>query len=158
LAPTSSATITVSRTLVANNGGHGIYLQPSGSPTVHAIFDRVEACQNAQKGIGIFGNLDSEPLNAVIVDSVAAYNADGFYVLGNGFFESVNLRVNHSTTFGNGTGLHAEGSGTMFVSQTDLNETESPWLEDSSSCIVTYGGNYTYNNHPVCSVPPFQKY
>jgi hypothetical protein len=158
LAPISSATIAVSRTLVAGNGGHGIYLQPNGRLTVHAIFNRVEAYQNVQKGIGIFGNLDGLPIDAVIVDSIAANNADGIYVLGNGFFNSVSLRVNHSTTYANGTGLHAEGSAAVFASQSDLNEPTSPWLEDSNSCILTYGDNYTYNNPPVCSFPAFQKY
>jgi len=163
LAPTSSATITVSRTLAAENTGHGIFLQPSGN--VRAVFNRVEAYHNGQKGIGIFGNIDAFLLDAVIVDSVAAYNEDGFYALGDGqILGHVNVRVNRSTTYGNGAGsngagLRAEGYATMWVSQTDLNESLTPWAEDSNSCILTYGDNNTHNAPPVCSLfPVIQKY
>jgi hypothetical protein len=159
LAPTASATIAVSHTLVAENGNHGIYLQPSGNQPVHAVFNRVEVYHNAQKGIGIFGNLQAAGvlLEVVVVDSVAAYNTDGFYALGNPInapnLDAV-LKVNRSTTIGNtGAGLHAESSAVIWVSQTDMSESPNQWVEDSSSCIQSYGDNYTYGLSSPCGNP-----
>jgi hypothetical protein len=163
LGPTTSATIAVSHTLVTDNGGHGIYLQPSGTssvhPSVHAVFNRVEAYHNVQKGIGIFGNVGEPALDAVIVDCVAAYNEVGFYALGDSqILSNISIRVNRSTTYRNGAGgfgpgLRAEGAAGIFVSQTDMSE-QNPWSEDSTSCIFTYGDNYTGGVGPVCSLLP----
>ena len=52
------------------------YLQPSGNQPVHAVFNRIEAYRNDLKGIGIFPNALAAGvgLQAVIVDSIAAYN------------------------------------------------------------------------------------
>ena len=156
LAPTASANIAVSRTLVAENGGHGLFLQPTGNQQVHAVFNRVEAYHNAQKGIGIFGNnLDADvPLLATIVDSVAAFNTDGFYAIGQaaGAPGFTTVRVNRSTTIENtDAGIRAEGLANIWVSQSDMNE-PTMWSEENGSCVFTYGDNYTYGT-PAPSPP-----
>jgi len=150
LTPNSSAHIAVSNTSVINNGGDGIFLQPSGGQPVYATFNRVEAYHNSLKGIGIFANaLGNAHLMVAITDSVAAYNTDGFYFLGAGnSFQFVS--VNRSTTTANVTaGIHADNFATIFVSQTNLFEDNTTWLQENFSCIASYGNNYTLTATPA---------
>ena len=154
LTPNSSAHIAVSNTI--NNGGDGIFLQPSGGQPVFATFNRVEAYHNGLKGIGIFANnLGAANLIATITDRVAVYNTDGFYFMGSrSFLAAQYVRVNRSTTMANSNaGIHAEDGGTMYVSQTDLVESNITWIQDGSSCINTFGDNYVFDAAP-CNVFP----
>jgi hypothetical protein len=154
MSPSGPVSISITNTLVAENGGHGIYLQPTGNQPVYAIFNRVEAYHNALEGIGIFGNTitDGTTLQTLIVDSVAAYNKDGFYSLGE-TTSQVNdiIRINRSTSFGNTrAGLYAETNGVIIASQVDTNEYPASWVADSTSCIGTYSDNYTWGSVNPC--------
>ena len=62
------------------------------------------------------------------------------------------LKVHRSTTYGNtGAGLNAETNGWMNVSQTDVNELPNTWVNDGTSCILTYSDNYTNGSASPCS-------
>src|SRR5262245_22230300 len=49
--PAAVASFVVSNTLVADNGGNGILVLPSGTLVMKALFNRVEVYNNAQNGI-----------------------------------------------------------------------------------------------------------
>src|SRR5262249_40992905 len=114
LAPTATAQIRISSTLVTDNGGHGIYVQPvvdqSTTAFVSTPFEGVEVYRNAMRGIGIDGTsaLNSSVFS-IAVDCVSAHNQTGFYVLSNnGAAYNTILKVFRSVTFGNGQGITAE--------------------------------------------------
>src|SRR5262245_27672093 len=125
LAPTGSTyvNIFIANTVVAQNGGDGIYRQPTNSFTasLYANFNRVEAYENyGGVGIGLFGNVMTEHfarIVGVVVDSVAALNRDdinnyaygGFLAQGNPSLDTENtfLYVFRSTAYDNfGPGVY----------------------------------------------------
>jgi hypothetical protein len=141
--------ITISDTVVADNGGHGIYVQPgatSGIIGVQVAFNRVQVLRNALRGIGIFANASSAifDIDAIAVDCVAAYNQTGFYALGNGPFGFAQFRVFRSTTYQNGVGsalnqgVFAEGAGAFYVSQSYLDD---GWSVKTGGTVKSWGDN-----------------
>ena len=143
IAGNASSRIAISNTLVADNGGHGIYVQPSGANIiVDAVFNRVEAYNNGQMGIGIFSNVvsgASSRVYALIVDSVAGHNhASGFYGLGLVTFVS----VYRSATIGNSAfGVMADGHAVISMSQSNVENDSWNWA--NGGCVTSYGDNYT---------------
>jgi Right handed beta helix region len=161
--PTTSSTLAVSSTIVSNNGISGIVVRPSGNNLlVRAVFNRVETNNNAQNGIGVFGDntTGSSLVRASTVDGVAAYNnANGLYVFGiNGV---TSFSVFRSNIFSNAVGLRAESGASMFVSQSNLEDNvvslNAPvnWSDSNGSGFLhSYGDNYTRgvavpNNTPI---------
>ncbi|HEX9276320.1 MAG TPA: right-handed parallel beta-helix repeat-containing protein [Casimicrobiaceae bacterium] len=78
--PNVFSDVVVTDTILADTGGHGIYIQPSGNVGVTAVFNRVEAYSNAQDGIGAYANLmpDGYGVLVTVESSVAANNGVGF--------------------------------------------------------------------------------
>src|SRR5262245_12505779 len=104
IAPSNSSTIAVTQSLVADNGVHGIYIQPpqGATNTVTATFDRVGVYNNPQNGIGIYANLGGI-VYATVVDSISGANGINFYALGSpnslcGQLSNAYLRVFRSTS------------------------------------------------------------
>jgi hypothetical protein len=159
LTPNSSADFAVSNTLVANNGGHGIYVQPSGlNVSVTAMFNRVEADYNGVMGIGIFNNVTTGVQSATFakaVDCVTSHNLDtGYYVLGGNNVTTI-FEVFRSASLRDLTGVRAETNGVAIVSQSDLDEFPefSPpniaWSNSSGTgSVFSYGDNNTDNIAP----------
>jgi hypothetical protein len=145
ISPSSFSVITVSSTLVANNGGHGIYVQPPSGGSVNAVFNRVEVYGNAQQGIGIFGNFDTTGLvRAAAIDCVAANNENGFFAQGNNVVANTILRVIRSTAFNNINGVNAIDSALIVVSHSNLEDNNSPnWVQSSGGSVLSYGDNST---------------
>ena len=161
LGPSTSATIVVSDTLVIENGGHGIYLQPSGGGVVSGLFNHVEVYHNGLQGIGVFANAMccSSFLKAMIVDSVSSFNGNaGIYALGGTV--PLNLNVARSTTMGNAqSGLRAEASVYVTIAQSNL---EDGWIglpqQNQYPNVCSYGDNYTDGVPPPFCISPLSKY
>jgi hypothetical protein len=141
--PTTSAKITISNTIVSDNQADGIYVEPEGTNlTVNAFFNRVEAYNNGEDGIGIFSDhMAGLPgLFAMAVDSVSVNNAgDGFHCIGGATFS--NLRLLRSAAVRNG--LFGVSGGTQCgvnVAQSDL---EGNIGGTGTGGIFTYQDNYT---------------
>jgi len=147
LGPIFSSTIIVSDTVVADNGGHGIYLQPnaSGQLDAYAVFNRVQALRNGGMGIGLFANNGLPSIDAIAVDSVSAFNqGDGFYALGGG--NGAAFRIFHAATFENaGWGVKADGHSFIYVSQSNLGD---GWTADNGGSLQSYGDNYVDSPAP----------
>jgi hypothetical protein len=102
----------VTDTLVADNGGHGIYIQPSSTGVaVDAVLNRVEAYNNAQDGIGMYGNAATTTDILVSIEaSVAANNGVGFRTFTTAGHAGVFSFVSHSTASTNkNAGFSAAG-------------------------------------------------
>jgi hypothetical protein len=154
LQPNAPARIAVSNTIVANNGVHGIYLQPSGSGTVSAVFNRVEAYSNGQEGIGIYGNSLSSGgiVEATAVDSVAGFNNDGFYALASSSVANTFVFVFRSTTIRNvRSAIRAEQFAIVHVSSSHM-EAGGVWGQSSGGCVASYGDNIIDQAAPCGSV------
>jgi hypothetical protein len=133
----------VSNSVVANNGGQGIVVQPSGAGSVNAFFRRVEAYNNAYNGIGVYGNLSSATVRATVTDSVAAGNVGaGFVAVSGGGDTSARLMLVRSVTANNGTGISASGANaTVWVGQTTVNGNMRGWETATDASLKSYGDN-----------------
>src|SRR5262245_38245891 len=78
--PTVSSTLAVSKTFIAENNNLAIFVRPSGSATVTAVFNRVELIHNASGGLDVHGGLTTGTVKATVTDSVAATNGGGGFV------------------------------------------------------------------------------
>lgn len=169
IAPTNeSASINISNTLVADNGGHGIYIQTSTSPEnliVTGSFSRVKVYNNAQKGIGIFTNFGGS-IVATVVDSVAANNEDNFYALGLSdctppAFPTAFMEVFRSTsTLARINGIHAVDTARISVGQSSLlqnfaGEQPDAWFVNTCGQVVSFGDNDAFAKPPSGTVPKF---
>jgi hypothetical protein len=153
LVPNLASTIAISDTLVSNNGGHGIFLQPPSSVGhVTAVFNRVEAYKNAQAGIGIFGNLNTggnnDVTSATAIDCVAAYNDIGYQASGS-VTSFTEFRITRSSAVSNSTaGVTADSGADAVLSQSELEGNSLSWSGSNSGGIITYGDNYTFGLPP----------
>jgi hypothetical protein len=157
LAPTVSSTFKVSNTMVSDNFGDGIYLQPHGNINVTAVFNRVEVYKNGFKGIGIFSNIGGS-VSATAVDCVAANNDIGYYALGGPPGATAFFRVSKSTAANNNIGIAAEAGGEVTVSQSEIEDNIIVWTTINSGSLFTYGDNVTFGTSPPSNsgtVPKF---
>jgi hypothetical protein len=150
LTPNMASTMEISDTLVANNGGHGVFLQPPSSVgRVSAVFNRVEAYGNALAGIGVFGNYNSGNGNdlteATAINCVAAHNNTGYQAYGPGTSSgNTNFHITKSTASSNATGIGADANAVAIVSQSDLvSNYQSAWSTGNTGSIESYNDNHT---------------
>jgi hypothetical protein len=147
---TATSALTVSNSLVADNGGNGIILQPGGSAT--AVFNRVEVNNNGQDGIFVYGLNSVGTINATVSDSVFAGNAQvGFYSVTLGGNAPTSIMVFHSVAANNaGYGVVASaaaGTGaTVRLANSTVTGNGGGWLVIGGGVVATYGDNYIDGN------------
>src|SRR5262252_9491480 len=129
--PGASSTLDAENTLVADNGGHGIGVSPSGQGNVKVAFSRVQAFNNSQIGILVTNfSQAGGSLNAVIADSVANNNADvGFTLVAFTGRAPANLTVTRSVSANNFFGLSVAGSnGALRLGATTIMGNVESWF------------------------------
>jgi hypothetical protein len=154
--PSASSTLRISDTLLDNNADAGIYLVQSGSGTVAAAFERVEAANN-HNGMVIQGSSVSAPmLNATIADSVVANNANGGIasVTATGS-APVTVMVLRSVVANNTFGMAAQNANdTILVGQTAVTGNANGWGTLTGGTLQSYGDNKIDGNVSNQSAPP----
>jgi hypothetical protein len=147
--PNASSNLAVSNTVAADNGLHGIYVLPGGSGTFTAVFNRVEANNNAQSGIHVDGSISTGTVNATVSESVAARNnaGTGFSAATAAGHASNTLTVFHSVSASNSFGIAAVGPGaTLRLAQSVVAGNGAGWFVFSSGVAASYGDNYIDGN------------
>ena len=145
-----SSNLFVSDTLLADNGAVGVQLSPSGSGTVTAVFNRVEANNNAAgDGILIFGGLSSGGSIIVnVAESIASGNGNGVVVNSASGQTLAKVTLFHSVVANNTSGIEATGTNaTLTVAQSAVTGNPSGgWVITGSGTIQTYQDNYFNGN------------
>jgi hypothetical protein len=137
--PNSSSQISVSNTLVADNGNHGIAILPTGMGTTNSVLNHVDIENNS--GFGLNVTSVGQTINVTFNDSVCASN------LGTGIIASgtspVNLMVRNSTIANNGVnGLGADLSGaTVRVTRSTITGNFNGWIATRSGIVSSYADN-----------------
>jgi hypothetical protein len=148
LSTTATSALTLSNSPVADNGGSGIFLFPTGSAT--AVFNRVEANNNAGHGIAVDGafSAGTDTINATVSDSVAAGNNSGFVNATVSGQAPTSLMLFHSVAANNGTGVAVQGPGAILrlANSTVTGNTQHGWVAISSGVVDSYGDNYIDGN------------
>jgi len=146
---TATSAFTVSNSLVADNGGTGIFLSPTGSTT--AVFNRDEVNNNIGDGIVVVGSTSAgtNTVNATVSDSVAAGNGDtGFFSATGSGKAPTSLMIFHSVAANNGTGVGASGTNgvTVRLANSTVTGNTFGWATETSAVIASYGDNYIDGN------------
>lgn len=153
----ASSNLLVSNTLAADNG-FGMVVNPTGSGTVNAVFNRVEAKNNKAVGIGVNGALSTGTINATVFESVAASNIDGFLVNSVPGKAATTLMLFHSVAANNTNGLGALGPlATIRVAQSMITGNANGWSAGpvaGPGSVLSYGDNYIDGNMGNQAAPP----
>jgi len=146
---TATSALTISNSLMADNGSNGVLLEPTGSAT--AVFNRVEANNNALYGIFVDGvsSAGTNTINVTVSESVAAGNGQaGFNSQTGSGNAPTNFTIFHSVAANNGIGVAAGGSGATLrlANSTVTGSTAFGWGAFSSGVVYSYGDNYIDGN------------
>ncbi len=141
--PNVSSRLAVSNTLVADNGGRGILVQPAAASTTKVVLNRVEAVNNSQDGIRIAALTTGLTIKAIVADSVAASNGSNGFVASGGFAGAINLMVIRSVAANNGgVGIESDGVGaTIRVGGSTITGNGLFGVIASNSFLPSYGDN-----------------
>jgi Right handed beta helix region len=157
LSTTATSALTISNSLVADNGFNGVSLEPTGSAT--AVLNRVETNNNGFQGIYVDGSnsAGTNTVNATVSDSVAAGNGQtGFWNTTQSGQAPTSLMVSHSVAANNsGFGVVAQGSGaTLRLANSTVTGNTNGWGTSTSGVVDSYGDNYIDGNAANQSAPP----
>jgi hypothetical protein len=144
----ATSSLTVSNSLLADNGGSGITLAPSGSAT--AIINRIEAYNNGHSGIFVDGEFSAgtNTVIATVSQSVAAGNAGaGFVSITEPGQASTSLTVSNSVASNNSYGIATDGSGmpVLRLANSTVTGNATGWAVFSGP-VYSYGDNYIDGN------------
>jgi len=150
-----TSNLTVSNTLLADNGGHGVEVTPSGSVTVKVFLDRVGMYNNSLDGFIVNGQFSTGTINATAADSAAANNGGtGYLVTSSSAGARSNLMVVRSAAANNGTGIASDNTGaTLWVSQSTVTGNTTSW-SSSGSVLQSFGDNNIVGNSDGNPAPP----
>jgi len=137
--PNATSSLSVSNSLVADNGSDGIYVAPNGSGTVTAVFNHVETNNNSL-GIGVYGNSSTGTTEATISESLSAGNGSiGIYGV------QATLIVSHSVISYNSIGLEAGTGAKVALGRSTVTGNQVGWVAQGGA-LGSYGDNYINGN------------
>lgn len=155
--PNATADILVSNTLVADNGGNGIFVAPPiGADIITGVFNRVQAYNNLNNGIALYGGTSTGTIKATVNDSVAAGNANvGFGAATLAGDASTTLMVLRSVSANNLYGLYAGNPGAIvLVAHSTVEGNANAWFADSGGVVQSYADNIIHGNTANETAPP----
>src|SRR5262245_43718835 len=144
--PIGSSNLAILHTLVADNGGQGIVVGPTGAGAVTASFDRIEIYNNGRAGLLVRGT-DSTGVIAVTVSaSVSANNGDGFRI--DAGAAPASLVLLHAVAADNRSyGIAASGPHVVVrLSGSTLSGNGSSWLAAGGAALESDGENIISGN------------
>jgi hypothetical protein len=154
--PNATSSLSISNTLVADNGGTGMVVNAGGAGVVTAAFNRVEVNNNGFNGIRVSGQNSTGTVNATVYDSVAAGNSagDGFDAYSDTNQALTTLMLFHSVAANNGRGIFASGENvTISVAESMVTGNAFGW-QASYGVVQSYGNNVIDGNGSNETAPP----
>jgi hypothetical protein len=154
--PNGASSLSVSNSVVSDNGLSGIAVGPTGSGAVTAVFNGVEVNNNAYQGIYIEGSNGTGTLEASVYDSVATHNAAiGYYAATATGRATTTLMVFHSVSADNAYGILASGTGaTLRADDVIVTGNANGWAAQSGGVVQSYGNNSIDGNDANEAAPP----
>jgi hypothetical protein len=158
LSPESDSRISISNSLVADNGSSAIFVLPSGSGAVRVSVSRVEMYHNSFSGLQLdTSTMSGGSLYGVAADTVASENlGPGFTVFGTGTTPA-RLLVARSVSANNQYGLFSDRFGAadptvMYVGQSVITGNRFSWA--NLAPLFSYGDNDINGNDDGDPGPP----
>ena len=152
----NDALVSVSDTLMNDNGRYGIEILNTGGSKLKVTLTRIEASHNSLAGVFVSGENAGSVVSATVADSVIAGNINqGLFArsLGGG---TANLMVLNSVASYNSTGIVADGTNaTVRIGQSGITgNTLKSWDSTGSAKVLSYGDNYIDGNGDGDPAPP----
>ena len=152
----NDALVSVSDTLMNDNGRYGIEILNTGGSKLKVTLTRIEASHNSFGGVFVNGENAGSVVSATVSDSVVSGN------LGQGLFArsigagTANLMVLNSVASYNFTDILAQGTNaTVRIGQSGITgNTISSWANTGSAKVLSYGDNYIDGNADGDPAPP----
>jgi hypothetical protein len=146
--PSAGGNLFVSDTVASDNGYIGIFVSPTGSGTVSAVFNHVETNNNHNFGVFLDGLNGTATINGTIADSVASGNTIAGFRIDGGGSAPAQLMVFHSVAANNGNGLSAFGStATLRLASSVVTGNATSWNgAGTGGVLISYGDNYIDGN------------
>ena len=146
--PNATSSLSVSNSLVADNASRGIYVLPTGSGTVTAVFNRVQANNNGGNGIVLNGLNATGTVKGTVYDSVAAGNGGGGFVpVTTSGYAPTALMVFNSVSANNNSGLGVHGTGaTLRVAHSMVTGNTNGWGVTGGGVLLSAGDNTIEGN------------
>jgi hypothetical protein len=149
----------VANTLLSDNAGVGIFVQPTTQETFTGVLDHVTMQNNGTAGLS--AQTDGQIYNITVTDSVSANNANGIIassVVGGGGVATIFVR---NSTIANNTsdGLSATGTGaTIRVTRSTITGNATGWAISSSGVVSSFNDNNILGNTAGNTIPPHVAY
>ena len=157
--PNSSALtrLYVSNTLIADNGGLGLLVEPAGSGTTTGVLDHVHIENNGSNMLsdGLAVQTSTQTINITISDSAIDNNSfSGVAAISQGA-TPVSVMVRNSIITNNrGDGLEASGSGANIrVTRSTISGNTSGWQIFSGGAVSSFGDNDIFGNGSANNAP-----
>jgi hypothetical protein len=148
----------VVNTLVSDNVGCGIVVDPTGPGTTNSVINHVKMENNVCGGLLVITS--TQTMNVTVTDSISASNGSngsnsGINVISSGGTQ-VGVMVRNSTIANNALdGLQASGTGaTIRVTRSTITGNNTGWAASSGAVILSYGDNNIDGNTNVNTEPP----
>jgi hypothetical protein len=146
-----SCELSMTSTLVADNGTYGVNVEPTGATAATAFFDAVDASDNFSDGIFLNGANSTGSITATASSSSATGNGGSGYDvnINSGSPSAVTLMLYHSVAANNaGSGLSSIGTGAKIWADGGvvMSNVLHGWLLSGGGAIATYTDNYIANN------------
>jgi Right handed beta helix region len=151
--PNGSNQLSVSNTLISDNGNDGIDINAGGTGTTNGVLDDVEIENSGAAGLVV--DTASQTINVTVSNSVIASSTlSGIFTISN-TGTLVTTMVQNCTVANNGAdGLETSGAGaTIFVTRSTITGNNTGWAA-SSGVVLSYGDNNIDGNTNVNSEPP----
>jgi hypothetical protein len=152
--PNGSNQLSISNTLISDNGNDGIDINATGAGTTNGVLDHVEIANSGAAGLIV--DTASQTVNITVSDSVITNSTgSGIFALSNSA-TSVNTMVRDSTVANNGLdGLQASGTGaTVRVTRSTIAGNNTGWAINTGGVVLSYGDNNIDGNASVNTEPP----
>jgi hypothetical protein len=142
-----SGNFSVSDTLVTDNSNAGIGIQPFGSTSIRAAFNRVEIYNSGNSGLIINGGGATGIITATVSDSVAAHAGGGgsvaFAAQSVAGQATVFFMVVRSVAAYSGTGMYANGNPvSLRFGDSTVTGNGNTWQAVNGAFLRSYGDNY----------------
>jgi hypothetical protein len=154
--PSATSELSISNTLIADNGGDGVFIIPTGAVTAPGVFDRVAIEHNASDGIHVQSN--SANLFFTVSDSVIARNGlDGITtsVSATGFIDILVRNSAIANNGANGLSSNSSGNGSLIrvTRSSIIKNGGGGWFTSGNGAVSSYSDNNIDDNGSNNSTP-----
>jgi hypothetical protein len=143
----------VSNTIISDNGGVGIFVEPTVQESFTGVLDHVTMENNVTAGLSAISG--GQTYNITVTDSLSVNNGVGISSSSGSGGTSIIFVRNCTIANNTGDGLSASGTGaTIRVSRSTITGNGTGWTATAPGVVKSYADNNIDGNTAVNTEPP----